>query len=57
MLKFFQGLSSDNETIFVANFYGVKIEPDPKRKKKLAEAIETLGQRYVLYAPIPKVAK
>lgn len=58
MMNFFKDvMTSNNETLYLSNFYGMKVDTDPKYKKKLANALETLGQRYVLHAPVAKVLK
>jgi len=54
MFKFMTEIfDQDNENI--ANFYGIQIEPDPTYKKKLAKAIEYLGDKYLLAKPVEKV--
>jgi hypothetical protein len=55
-MKFFKDILDDRQ-ITLSNFYGIKIEPDPKYKRKLAQSIETLGDRYVLYKPVERNAK
>jgi hypothetical protein len=54
MFKFIEEIfEQDNEVI--KNFYGVKITPCPKYKKKLEKAIKYLGDNYVLAKPIERV--
>jgi hypothetical protein len=54
MFKFMTEIfDQDNENI--ANFYGMQIEPDPTYKKKLAKAIDYLGDKYLLAKPVEKV--
>lgn len=45
----------DQDNEIIANFYGMKIQPDPTYKKKLAKAIEYLGDKYLLAKPVEKV--
>jgi hypothetical protein len=54
MFKFIEEIfEQDNE--FIKNFYGVKITPCPKYKKKLEKAIAYLGENYVLAKHIERV--
>jgi hypothetical protein len=53
MLTFFKDITSDAD-ITLSSFYGLTIQPDPKYKKKLEKAIQTLGDRYVLFKEVPR---
>ena len=54
MFKFIEEIfEQDNE--FIKNFYGVKITPCPKYKKKLEKAIKYLGDNYVLAKQVERV--
>ena len=39
----------------IANFYGMKIQPDPSYKEKREKAIAYLGDKYLLAKPVEKV--
>jgi hypothetical protein len=43
------------DTEIINSVYGLKIKASPKYARKLADAIEYLGNKYLLAKPIPKL--
>jgi hypothetical protein len=56
MFTFFRDIATDQD-ITLSSVYGMKVQPDPRYKKKLEKAIEKLGDRYVLHKSVGKATK
>ena len=54
MFKFFKDALNDSDEM-LTSFYGMVVPSDPKYKKKLATALQTLGDKYLLAKSQPRV--
>jgi hypothetical protein len=41
--------------LIYVNLYGLKVEPDPNRERRVKAVIESMGDRYLLAKPLERL--
>ena len=55
MFDYIEGLIS-NPSVTFTSLYGLKVEPDPNRERRVHAVIASMGDKYLLARPIERKA-
>ena len=56
MFKFLENLLGEySHHLIYKSMYGLKVKADPKRDKQIKKVIVSMGDKYLLAKPIPKL--
>ena len=56
MFDYIEGLIS-NPSVTFTSLYGLRVEPDPNRERRVQAVIEAMGDKYLLAKPIERKAE